>query len=515
MDDSNSKNEEKINQNIVVKQAEKEIQKQDLQGCPNQRTNLGTASKVLRNDLDSGNQVNKTTIELISELYPPEVVETTKRAIDIMKPIVDSAEFKEITKKSTEIAKLYSDTLETISPSVSKYIEKYYNPQILEKASKVAVETFKVSERSLGSLKLDQYIKAIDDSNLMKAVNKISSEYFLPSKKIEEIIRNNPSVSTVVEGYLSTKKQLSTYADIINKNIEAYSINDKISHLSDMSDSLIPEIYKLYASSANQFSKTDKLFVDEEDCKLVPYIDTTRTKFLLEEKPFIDNLQELFPQLEDREIIDFRNFLAIYPMLGINNKTGELIYNGMKRLLKTDINSSHFYLLKENEYLYRCRKWTEERGRTIDFTLQKMYEAPVEKVAMARFNPAGVNHLYMASTWQTAKHEARATRTRIKFTMLKAKVKENSYFLNLTKGQNLVFTECLQPKCSDNDKVPEVYLISNFLSQCCNKIISDNNLHISGIRYPSVYDESTYSYVLFNKNRDFFKDAVIMTKPII
>ncbi len=211
------------------------------------------------------------------------------------------------------------------------------------------------------------------------------------------------------------------------------------------------------------------------------------------------SLKGFLPTISEREINKFIDFLGSFPMLGLKNKVGKLLFGELKKnwLSYTDE-------VEEETVFYRSRNNGEDG---VNIPTQQMFEAPYGIPGVGRFNPLGINYLYLADTLKTAKAELGFNKNKTKgITSISAKNRKPLRLFSLDGDRALTFSYCLR-KDSGMKSNYHTYFLPNFLSQCLSFLISEEEIRLDGIKYPSSKgSEESYCFVLFNHHRDDFKD---------
>lgn len=193
---------------------------------------------------------------------------------------------------------------------------------------------------------------------------------------------------------------------------------------------------------------------------------------------------ELFTE---NELIDFCSFLSRTPMLALNSPTGQKIYEMLKDMYLSGMNSISF---DKNVY-YHCRS---HKKAEMPFTYEQMLKAPHGLPWAGRYNQVGRSNYYFADTQKGAEAEVKKHKTdNDVLQTVKLKPAKNIKMLDLSGSlaRGKTFLRYLRFSLTDVvNKMPREYLIPCFVSDCCNALGFD------GIKY---YGSKEYSnYVVWN-----------------
>jgi RES domain-containing protein len=139
-------------------------------------------------------------------------------------------------------------------------------------------------------------------------------------------------------------------------------------------------------------------------------------------------------------------------------------------------------------------------------TIPQLWQAPYGISSMGRFNPIGINYLYMADSLQTASAELKQAG---KFTVMETSIKDNISILDLSDEECIIFELCNKRKAGSSAN-PQEYLLPNFIAQCCTYLTDLEGKKIEGLKYKSTLFEEGYDYVFFNKYQDSFTNEKVV-----
>ncbi len=190
------------------------------------------------------------------------------------------------------------------------------------------------------------------------------------------------------------------------------------------------------------------------------------------------------------DALDFSEHLLKYPMLGLEHEVGKIIYD---KILNKDVQGIVF--LSCGQIMYRARK-RNAINRLVPYVENELWAPPVGMPGHGRYNPAGVQVLYLGDSVQTCLDEIK----------LDAKdqdeVAELAEFLLLKNVEvwdvtGLDINELLSIPTMNNRTISREYLLPNFLAQCCTKA------KINGIKYGSTKGNGRWNIAMLN-----YKDAL-------
>jgi hypothetical protein len=195
-------------------------------------------------------------------------------------------------------------------------------------------------------------------------------------------------------------------------------------------------------------------------------------------------LLDLLKGVTEAQMTDFVGHLLEYPMLALEHKVGKLIRNTIKGLAKKVHVAGSFY---------RCR--TREEG-TMPFTRYEMFAAPDGFSSQGRFNSTGKGYLYVSRKEETAILEMKQPAGTI-YDVIEWGFDEQITMIDVTNKDLPLFRSCMF-KASGQSKIKKEYLVSNFLSQCCQIE------HIDACKYKSVLTPTVSNYVFFDYRKRWF-----------
>ena len=230
--------------------------------------------------------------------------------------------------------------------------------------------------------------------------------------------------------------------------------------------------------------------------KLIPMVQVENgIEYSLSLQPIVNSIPKIFNDISNAQAVTFISFLENYPFLAFKDPIGEKIFSELKKMA-----SDSCSIIPRETQFYRCRGWDVDSD--FPFTEEEMF-GPYREVAIAnRFNSFGICHLYLASSVDVARAEIGRKQ---KFNLMSCKNRNPLTLLDMSSTTNIVFEYCLKEK-RDLAHFPKQYLLSNFVSQCCSYINRYEDIRIDGIRYSSTKNSEEFSYVLFNRSKDLFKE---------
>ena len=198
-------------------------------------------------------------------------------------------------------------------------------------------------------------------------------------------------------------------------------------------------------------------------------------------------VKQLFPELEEKQIIGFINYLKKFPFLALSDKKeiGKEILNSLK-----DKAINYTFIVDKGTFVYRARELSKKKS--VYFLDEEMLEPDNGIPNIGRFNPYGVSALYVSEDPETAKKEL----GREKYQVAEIFVNKPLHILDLKKNGGLLYRYCNLKKSSKNYN-PEEYMLSNFLGQCGCYLKTYCNIELDGFKYESTKNVGKYCYVLF------------------
>lgn len=366
-----------------------------------------------------------------------------------------------------------------------------------------AFDAYKKSMEPLGN-SLENIAQSIRSSGLDKIAREFAIDSFSSWQDIP--LENLPDISTELGKVQQIQDSIRPELENLNSLLEsAGTVQSQFELIKNRAQSLLPIDFDFYKEGYQNLPAGSILQGKVEEL-VIPrlYVKGEHTEYPLSSQPQIEGVQSLFKGLGLEEIVDFRDYLLQFPMLGHKHPTGRIIFEEMERLLLSS-EAQYFYDISDDQFFYRCREW-ENPDREDHYSEYEMFQPPFGRSSMGRFNPPGMSYLYMSSSRKTAMLEAGIKQEHNRLTIIKALLKKRERVLELSKKQNLVFTSCLHPNASDNRVSPPQYMVSNYVSQCFINIVKQERLNIVGIRYESVHKEGTYSFVFFDHGESLFDD---------
>ncbi|WP_017381320.1 RES family NAD+ phosphorylase [Paenisporosarcina sp. TG-14] len=198
---------------------------------------------------------------------------------------------------------------------------------------------------------------------------------------------------------------------------------------------------------------------------------------------------EIFDQvfgISSQDGEEFIEYLAQYPMLGLNHPTGQEIFNMIKESTVTGIE----LLQPKLKFLRgRTRKKLE---RLVPYIPEELWNPPVEVSTQGRYNPAGVSVLYLAEVEEVVTKEIAFNGEKNNLDIAEFQVEKPLKILNLSDTNSSGFS---QMYTDEDSEVKKKYLFPNFIMQCL--MLND----FQGIIYDSVKEDGI-NLCLFNFEKD-------------
>jgi hypothetical protein len=414
------------------------------------------------------------------------------------------SQFKDYNSMSTAISKIEKmhimiDNLPQLSNLSSKSASTILAAQELSNFQNALPSAAEIN-KMLSSA--DEYLEI---QNALPDFNTIQS--FLASEpQINELIKlqsQMPSLSEFkkLQSALPSTMELNQYfAEIktLSSSSLNYIHNLKLEFGSYFSyEDLYENAYGTQYSKID-FEKNDLVCKDDNPFELNVRDNKTFKEYPLLNQKDVNGLTALFDTISKKDAIDFINFLSKYPYLGLSHEIGRLILDELRK------KSDHFVHCITQTSLYRARIWEEDQD--FHYTIPQLWQAPYGIPQMGRFNPIGINYLYMADSLQTASTELKQEKG---FTVMETSIKNNISILDLSDDAGIIFELCNKRKASSSSN-PQEYLLPNFIAQCCTYLADFEDKKIEGFRYKSTLSEKGYSYVFFNKYPDSFTQENIV-----
>lgn len=264
--------------------------------------------------------------------------------------------------------------------------------------------------------------------------------------------------------------------------------------------------YFLYEHQDSKFYTEEvykPLFQESEEWKLEVSDDTFAVSFKKEELTIqgdetkdVVAIEQLFPDLETRQIINFINHLRKYPFFSLEHEIGEIIFNNLKEKA-----TEHCFTIKKGTLLYRARETMNNVTYTTD---ESMLEPDTGIPNIGRFNPYGVPTLYLSEDSETTKLELGAE----KFQVAQIVVKKEINIIDLKESGGLLYHYCNKP-LNTKEYNPAEYVLPNFLAQCARYIKNECNIDLDGFKYESTKNKGRYCYALFDVHEPIIKVSEI------
>jgi len=194
-------------------------------------------------------------------------------------------------------------------------------------------------------------------------------------------------------------------------------------------------------------------------------------------------IASIIHNISGKEIMEFYQFLAQFPLLGMHHEIGKKIFRGITNLESKELHNKTI--------LYRARKNESE----IPFVKKEMFAPPYGMPHQQRFNTHGYNVLYMTDKELAASEEINSD---CKINMFKVKLLENCNMLDITKQDCALFEFCHKDATRSHSNIENAYLVPGFFACCCiyHKI--------TGVIYKNTKVENAKNYVFFNYNENWF-----------
>lgn len=185
---------------------------------------------------------------------------------------------------------------------------------------------------------------------------------------------------------------------------------------------------------------------------------------------------------------EFVQYLYKYPMLGLESEIGKQIYN---KILSNDVEG--ITNITSGEVFYRARKRNIIQ-RQVSFISSELWEPPKGISSHGRFNPVGVQVLYLCDSPETGMWE-------IHCSLKDEEISEVAQFvalkdLRVWDVRELDIKDFVSMPSLNNRTISKEYLLPNFLAQCFSLA------GINGIKYESVKNKGGWNLALFNYSKN-------------
>ena len=353
-----------------------------------------------------------------------------------------------------------------------------------------------------GTLKMmDEQCKILQETGILEKFEKLLES--IGTKTIVSL----PNISLPITDYVH--QELSRVGESIysqcrhnlNELFENINVFESIKQLRQK----IPA-YFLYEHNDSKFYNDEiyeLVFQNNEDWKLQINDDTFAISFKKEELTLQGNeikdvatIEQLFPDLETRQIINFINHLRKYPFFSLEHEIGKLIFNNLKEKA-----TEHCLIIKAGTFLYRARKMMDNVAYTKD---EDMLEPDTGIPSIGRFNTYGVSTLYLSDDVETAKLELREE----EFQIAQIVVQQEINIIDLEKSGGLLYHYCNRP-LNRQEYNPAEYIFPNFLAQCASYLKNELDVNIDGFKYESTKNKGKFCYALFDVHKPSIKISEI------
>lgn len=187
------------------------------------------------------------------------------------------------------------------------------------------------------------------------------------------------------------------------------------------------------------------------------------------------------------ELDEFVNYLMEYPMLSLKHEVGKKFYEIFEKLFVEGKE-----ILKVSEFHYRGRKrYSDEKV----FDNDKLWLPPFGLPSHGRYNFVGKPVLYCTDNIDGIPYELNPVQVE-EIDYGRFKVQKNLGVLNITSLFTEKFGEFVSSSNLESTLIKKTYLLTNFLSSCCEVMGFD------GIKYKGT-----------SKNVDYYNYALFDMKP--
>ncbi|MBP2114811.1 RES family NAD+ phosphorylase [Paenibacillus silagei] len=201
---------------------------------------------------------------------------------------------------------------------------------------------------------------------------------------------------------------------------------------------------------------------------------------------------ELLNSITKEEALSFYNYLAKFPMLGLEHNVGKKIFD--------ELNNIKIRTVHNNTLLFRARPRDSEK-REIPYTTEEMFSAPYGVTGIGRFNYSGHGELYTCDNKDVAIKEC-LKNSNISVDIMKLELIKTVDLIDLTEKDTPLVQFC---SFSVNTSSGLEYLVPTFIAQCAKR------KGITGIVFNSSQDSNALNYVFFDYLRGWFKASLVGT----
>lgn len=197
---------------------------------------------------------------------------------------------------------------------------------------------------------------------------------------------------------------------------------------------------------------------------------------------------QLFHDIEEKDIIEFINFLSSNPYRALEHPVGRKIAEEIKKFKQQLISN-----IKPQFVFYRSIAIEENAS---PFLLKELFNpAPPSNMKQGRFNHGRRPCLYVSDDVDTSKSELKNNK---KVCTGKAMLKKEIKILDMSDKNNIVFEYCLKENDENGFVFPRAYFFPSFIANLC---VANG---VDGIKYKSTISNG-YCYVLFDLHSDSFE----------
>lgn len=200
------------------------------------------------------------------------------------------------------------------------------------------------------------------------------------------------------------------------------------------------------------------------------------------------------------ELSDFKKYMIENPLLAFKHPAGQKIYS----VLKSHFDTEDCIHLEKGVTLYRGR------NRKVDatkLTADQLWNPPKGNSSHGRYNLIGTSVLYCTDKVEGIPLEIHPGHDDTVDIGVFQNRKEFK-LLNIVFFQN--FSGFFSEKNIDTKTLKEVYLLPNFIRDCCSEI------GYQGVKYRGVHDNDGYTnYAFFNFTKEDFRVVNVYSKRFI
>lgn len=390
------------------------------------------------------------------------------------------------------------DVLSTVSAmkDIQSKIDSVLNPPALQQILKTqemigkilnppALQQVGIVQEALNRIANPLALKFIDQVNTTAA---LSAKFDYQQKLTEALSFVNKSYLENISSLNHSLQNIGVFAGINSlrnsmPNSFAYEHNDKKFYDEEVYDKI--------------FDKDDNWSIKIEENSLAVSYKNGDLEIAGTEIREVVAAKKLFPELEEREIVNFITYLKRFPFLALFDEKGAVDAQGTGIRIFNALQEKavkYTSVFPADTFVYRAREL--DKKKIAYFSEEEMLEADTGIPNIGRFNPYGVPMLYVSEDAETAKNELGKKRYQI----AEIKIAKPLHILDLEESGGLLYKYCSIPKSSKNYN-PEEYMLSNFLGQCGCYLKTYRNIELDGFKYESTKNKGKYCYVFFEVHK--------------